>query len=232
MYGEGSGVNRGRQVLVGLVGMVLLGAAAGEHSYRRIIERRYHAAVEDRQQLELQFGEVLATHEQLADDLKNERQHSQELSEALASMRGQLEETGGRLTEQTQNVRELQMRLAAMQQQLDQLQGELAIALQERQDGATRQGSGPVQLERIVVSDAASSGLHGRVVSVHRNWNFVVIDLGWDAVRIGDTISIFRNDQLLAKARIDRVQEGICAATVLPEWETAEIRVNDLVRIL
>ena len=59
-----------------------------------------------------------------------------------------------------------------------------------------------------------------------------MIDLGWDAVRIGDTVSIVRNGQLLAKARIDRVQEGVSAATLLSDWETAEIHVNDLVRVL
>ena len=59
-----------------------------------------------------------------------------------------------------------------------------------------------------------------------------MISLGWDAVRIGDVVSIFRNDQLQAKAKIERVQEGVCAATVLPDWKTEAIQLNDLVRIL
>ena len=88
-----------------------------------------------------------------------------------------------------------------------------------------------MQLERIVVS-RTDAGLHGRVLSIDKNWNFVVVDLGWSAVGIGDTLSIYREEQLLAKARVERVQEGICAASLLPEWSTAEIRVNDQVRAL
>ena len=225
-------MSRERQVLLAVLGVVLIGAAAGEHIYRRTVERRYHEAVQGRQQLELRFGEILATHEQLNSDLTSERRRSKELSEALASVRGQLEEAVGRLSQESRTVRELQMRLAAMQQHMDQLQGELALTLQEGQGGAKSEKPGPVQLERVLVSDAGAPGLQGRVVSVHRDWRFVVINLGWDAVKIGDTVSIFRNDELLAKARVERVQEGICAATLLPEWETAEVRINDLVRVL
>ena len=92
--------------------------------------------------------------------------------------------------------------------------------------------SNPVQLERVVVSHADASELKGRIVSVHQDWNFVVIDLGWDAVKIGDTVSIFHNEQLLAKARIERVQEAVCAATILPEWNAASVQVNDVARVL
>lgn len=225
-------MTRGQQVLIGVCGVVLIGAVAWEHGGRRLMERQYREAVESRQHLELQYGEMLATHEQLKQDLDTERQRSNALSESLTSMREQLEKTFARLTEETQTVRELQMRLAAMQQQLDQLQGELVLSLQDRPTQATQGEAGPVQLERIVVSDAAASSLHGRILSIHSSWNFVVIDLGWDAVRIGDTVSIVRNDQLLAKARVERVQEGLCAATILPEWEHADIQVSDLVRLL
>ena len=210
-------------------GLVLAGAIGAEEAARRGAEHRYLGAVEARRKLELQFGEVLATHGQLKERLGREQQRSQALSDELLAMRGKLEEAVGRLSDETKTVRQLQLRLAGMQQQLDQLQGELAVSAGSPASGAA---SAPVQLERIVVSHAESPGTKGRVLSVHKNWNFIVIDLGWDAVHIGDTVSIFRNDQLLAKARVDRVQEGASAATLLPEWEQSDIRINDLVRIL
>jgi len=165
-------------------------------------------------------------------DLRNEQERSHGLSEALATTRGQLEETTGRLTEERQSVRALQARVAAMQQQMDQLQGELALTFQARAQEAAAKGAGPVQLERIVVSSEALPGLRGRIVSVHQEWDFVVIDLGWDAVKIGDTVSIFRDERLLAKARVDRVQEDVCAATVLPGWDMGTISVNDEAQVL
>jgi len=229
---EGASVTRGRRLLIGGIGVIVIGVVVAEEGARRATQRRYREAVASRRQLELQFGEVLATHGQLKERLANEQQRSQALSDELLAMRGRLEETVGQLSEETRMVRQLQMRIASMQQHMDQLQGELALSLRAPPSRTSGQGGGQVQLERIVVSDASSPSLSGRVLSVHRNWNFVVVDLGWNTVRIGDVISIFRDEQLLAKARIDRVQEGASAATVLSEWEAADIRINDRVRIL
>lgn len=219
------------QGLIGAFGIVLIGIAATEDVARRSSEHRYRGALESRRQLELQHAEIVATNEQLKNELTRERQRSQELSAALASMHTQLEESVGRLSEENRNSREMKLRMAALQQQLEQVQGELALNFQA---GASTKSAEPeaVQLERVIVSQAEAPQLQGRVVSVHHDWNFIVIDLGWDTVHIGDMVSIFRNNQLLAKARVERVQEGVCAATILPEWQATEIRVNDLVRIL
>ena len=221
-----------RRILIGVLVGAVAGAVVVQEVARRMLARRYYDVVRGREQVESQFREVLTTHRQLNDALHNEQQRSRELSDALAAMRTQMEEAVGRLAEETRTVRELQIRLAATQGQMSQLQGELAMTLQEPRGSARAKEPSSVQLERIVVGNASASGLQGRILSVHREWNFVVIDMGWDTVRIGDTVSIFRNEQLLAKARVEQVQEGLCAATVLLEWGSTELRVNDLVRIL
>ena len=226
----GSQVTRNRRLLIGVVGVVLFVAAVGELCSLLILQRRYHAAVTSRRQMEQQLEALMGTHERLKTELASERTRSQELLQELGGMRGRLEEIVGRFTEETQRVRKLQAQLTSVQQQMEQLQGELVLAL-EQQRHASTEASGPVQLERIVVS-RAPQGPDGRVVSVHRDWNFVVINLGWDAVRIGDTVSIVRDGQVQAKARVERVQEGVCAASMLPEWEAAEVQVNDLVQVL
>ncbi|MBI3021612.1 MAG: hypothetical protein HYY90_03440 [Candidatus Omnitrophica bacterium] len=222
-----------RRVVIAVVSAGLLAALIVEDVSRRSFERRYRTVVESRRQLTMQVAEIVATHDGLRRDLDQERRRSAELAEALRSTRVQLEETVGRLTEETRGAGELNMRLARLQQQMDQLQGELAIALQDREDAAgAPQESRPVQLERIIVSHATAPGLQGRVLSVHQDWDFVIISLGWGTVRIGDTVSIIRNDRLLAHARIERVQESACAATLLPAWKAADIRANDLVHVL
>ncbi len=216
--------------VIGAVGLAT--AVAGEDLARRGAEGRYRHAVAERQQVELQYGEVLATHQKLQDSLAKEQGRSQELTDALGTLRGRLEEAVGRLTEETRHVQELQQRLAAMQEQMNQLQGELSLSLQHGGGPATGAPAASVELERILVRDAASGMQTGRVLSVHEAWQFIVIDLGWGVVKIGDTVSIFRDNQLLAKARIERVQEAVCAATLLPEWQAARVQVNDLVRLL
>lgn len=218
-------MSKGQAVWIAVAGAAIV-VAVGEEVARRSLAHRYVEAVEGRRQLEVQFGELSASHEQLQRGLVEEQRRSQELSEALNLSRGQLEEASGRLNEESRAVKDLQVRLATIQRQMDQLQGELSQTL-SREAEAAPPADGPVKLERIIVSNESPAG---RVLSVNADWNFVVVDLGWSAVRIGDTVSILRNDQLLAKAKVERVQEGVCAATILPDWQIAEIRVNDSVQ--
>ena len=222
-----------RRVLLAVFGMVVTITAVGEHLSRRLIERRYHQVLETHQQLERQVGGVLTTHKQLTNDLTAQRQRTQALTNAVAEKNAELDNTIGRLAEESQTVRELQQQIKVQEQQMAQLQGELADALHLAQAApAAGTSSAAVELERIMVSNEASPALQGRVISVHPEWNFVVIDLGWDAVKIGDTVSIVRNDALLAKAKVERVQEGIAAAAIMPEWDAKTVQINDHVKLL
>lgn len=225
-------MKQGRSAVVAMIGIGIVGVCIGLWVGRQGVARRYEEALAIRRNLELQAGEAAAVQGRLHGELELERQRSLELSEALAATRGQLEEAVGRLTEESRSARELKARLAGVQRQMEQLQGELVVALEAREGSVPPASAGPVQLERVVVSGPGSPRLQGRVMSVHQDWNFIIVDLGWDAVRIGDTVSVFRDDRLLAKARVERVQEGICAAAILPEWKAAEIRVSDLARVL
>jgi peptidoglycan hydrolase CwlO-like protein len=216
-----------RRILVAVLGLMVTVTAMGEHLSRRMAERRYQQAVEVRQQLERNIGGILSSHRQLVSELETERKRTEELSKAVAEKNAELERAIGRLAQETQTIRELEQQLRVHEQRMAQLQGELSDALEGRQAPTAA-----VELEQIVVSSEAASTLQGRVISVHPEWDFVVIDLGWDAVKIGDTVTIVRNNELLAKAKVERVQEGVCAATVLPEWDAGNVQVNDDVQLL
>jgi len=211
--------------------LALVVTAVGEHFSRRAIERRVQSVAEGRRQLESQVRGVLGTHQQLTSDLAKERQRTQTLSAAVAERNTQLEKAVARIAEEEHAVRELHVRVATMQQRMDQLQGELAMAIQERKSTAKSADASAVELQRIVVSSAETPAPQGHVLAVHRDWNFVIVDLGWDAVKIGDTLSIFHDQELLAKAQVERVQEGVAAATILPQWQAADIHINDRVQL-
>jgi hypothetical protein len=214
------------------LGIIVTMAATGEHISRRMMERRYQKATEAREQLERHVSGILATHRQLTSELATERQRNDTLSEAIVAKSAELERAVGRLTDESRTIRELQQQLMTQEQQMAQLQGELASALQRAQAAAVIAPDAAVELERVLVSSDGAPPLQGRVISVHPEWDFVVIDLGWDAVKIGDTVSILRNEALLAKARVERVQEGVSAAAILPEWDAAGIEVNDRAQLL
>jgi seryl-tRNA synthetase len=214
------------------LGVVVTLTAVGEHLSRRMIERRFHSALEARQQFERQVSGILSTHQQLTNEVATQRQRNRELSDAIAAKGAELEQAVGRLSEESRTIRELEQRLRTQEQQMAQLQGELSSALQRAQVSADAAPEAAVELERVMVSGAGTPSFQGRVISVHPEWNFVVVDLGWDAVKIGDTISILRNEAVLAKAKVERVQEDVSAVAVMPEWNAADIQVNDRAQLL
>jgi len=222
-----------RRAIVIALGAGLFAVVVGEWMAWRRAESRYQHSLAAHRQLERQLGEVQTDRERLREALAGEQARIQQLSEAFSAKSQELQRVIDRLTEEETIVRELQEKLLVMQRQVEQLQGELALNLQERT--ASSPTGKTVQLEKVVVAQPTSTspaGSQGRVLSVHPQWRFVVTDLGWDVVKIGDVISIYRNEQLLGKARIERVQEEVSAATLLPEWTETEIQINDVVRIL
>ena len=226
-----------RRTALILVSGGLLVAWGGEWMARRHMERRYRAAIEAQQQLELQLGELQAERGRLSEALTTEQQHSAQLNAAIMEKDAVVKETLARLNQEERTVKDLHEKLAGVQRQFDLMQGELAATLQQQSavPGPSASG-GMVQLERVIVAQDshadAASDVQGRILSVHPEWRFVVISLGWDLVKIGDVVSIYRNDQLLGKARVERVQEQVSAATLLPEWSDAHVQANDVVRTL
>jgi len=198
------------------------------------LARRYEGVLVVQRRLEQEAQELRASRDQLSEELQTERQHTAQLTEALSAREAALQATVDRLAKEEQSVRELQERLTTMQRQFDLLQGELAMTLQERPAGSTATDDQMVQLEKVVVTHPTSSGvgLQGRILSVHPEWKFIVLDLGWDVVKIGDIVSIYRDNQLLAKARVERIQEEVSAATLLPDWVNVDVHINDVVRPL
>lgn len=225
---------QGIRIALIITGVGLAGGWGAEWAAHQTVKRRYEVALQTQRTLELELAEVRAEHERVAEVLAKEEQRSGQLASALLEKDQVLQQTMARLAHEDLITQELQDRLLAMQRQFDEVQGELAVALQSRTAETAGAGGGMVQLEKVVVSQPAmaDAASQGHVVSVHPEWKFVVIDLGWDAVRIGDVVSIYRDEALLGKARVERVQEQVSAVTLLPDWMQTEVRVNDIVRVL
>jgi exonuclease VII large subunit len=229
--------SRNQRILALAAGIVLVGFAVSEHLYRRLFERRYELVLQSQEQLESHLKQVLAANHQLLGHLVSELHRSQKLEDTVAQKNRELDQTFSRLSEAHQATLSLSGRLTTMEKQMERLQGELAVAIdtsgaagQPARSG--RNSAAAVELERIVVSRSDRDNVQGRVVSIHPDWHFIVVDLGWNQVKIGDTVSVFRNDKLLAKAKVERVQEDLAAATLLPEWQPNEVQINDLVKPL
>ena len=89
--------------------------------------------------------------------------------------------------------------------------------------------TGTFELERIVVKTTPI--LVGRVLMVNREYDFIVADLGrGDNVKLGDVLSVYRNEKFIARVQVERLEENICAAAVLPGWQNVEFNESDEVR--
>jgi len=101
--------------------------------------------------------------------------------------------------------------------------------LEEKLKGFARRPK-TVELEKIVVRPMA--GIVGKVLKVNKEHKFIVTDLGRESnLEIGDVLSIHRDNEFIGRTKVEKVEEGICAAAILPDWQDAEFKENDLVKL-
>lgn len=68
---------------------------------------------------------------------------------------------------------------------------------------------------------------NAKVTGVDSKWNFIVIDAGSDRAKENGIVLIRRNDKLVGKARIVRVEADRSFANLLPEWQQANSSVAE-----
>ena len=216
-----------------IVGFVALALLAAGFAFAKQIEHRKRLATEQKLSQTIQAKQIVEA------KLSAEEQRSQKLSEALELKTKEVGQVVKRLEAEAQAVELLQGRLAQTESQISQLQAELVLAARAREELAQRlpaqAGRGAAELEKIKVVVGPLGGLNeasGKIIQVNPDWQFVVVDLGWHAVNIGDVLGVYRGDQLIAKVKVERIQEQVAAASILPEYRTADITVNDRVAVL
>ena len=85
-----------------------------------------------------------------------------------------------------------------------------------------------VQLGKIMIQRA--SGRAAQVQHVDGVYGFVIINAGVrDGMRRGTLLNILREGRVVAKAVVEKVQDNVSAAVLLPEWTQDEIRAGDTV---
>lgn len=88
-----------------------------------------------------------------------------------------------------------------------------------------------IELNKIVVNPN-DSGLKGRIVTVEKDSDFVVINLGAkQGIKAGDVLSVYRGEEYLGDVKATRVQEQLSAADLIPPFSSNKVRKNDIVMI-
>jgi hypothetical protein len=117
------------------------------------------------------------------------------------------------------------------------LEAQLVTALKEKQDltGQIEELAAKmpqnIELEKIVIK--TSSGLKGKILSYDKDNNFVVTDLGSQSnLKLGDILSVYRDDVFIGRVQIEKFEGTSSAAVVLSPWKNVEFKENDVVKKL
>ena len=82
-------------------------------------------------------------------------------------------------------------------------------------------------LERV---GETTAGLKGRIVTINKEHNFVVIDLGkQDGIDIGNRFNVYRGEMFLGSVEIIQARDRIAAADIKDIKEGMDIEINDTV---
>lgn len=111
---------------------------------------------------------------------------------------------------------------------------QLVIAMQEKRILAARMREVMVtpkniELEKIVVKTVPE--LAGKVLVINKERAFIVVDLGRvDKLMLGDILSVYRGSEFIGRVQVEKVEEKVSAAAILPDWKDTEFKENDEVR--
>lgn len=154
-------------------------------------------------------------------ELRAEKGETKVLRVELDQKERQLKSAAIRLEKEIAARRQAETQLVMLRQEKNNL---------ERKMKKFRRESEFVELGEIVVE--TTSGSAGEILEVNKQHNFVVASLGRrDDIKIGDILFIYRQDNLVGKARAEKIKEEVCAAAILPDWQNAQFKEKDMVKV-
>ena len=134
------------------------------------------------------------------------------------------------------SIKQLEEDKAKALTQIEQMKGDLTPYNQrtpEQQIGSEviapgKSDNGKVNLDRIIVDP--NSGTRGRVLSVDKEAEFIVCNLGLkQGIKTGDILSVYRGEEYLGDLKVSRVQDELAAADIIPPFSSRQVRKNDVV---
>ncbi len=171
--------------------------------------------------------------EQTRSELARTRNDLEAANERVARLDREVQEQRAELAQQSDQINRLERERSSLQARLDDLEIELSqerdrareleINLAEAED-EIRQLSEELYPEIVETPE----GLTGRILVVNPEWNFVILDIGREH-GLGREIEmlVHRDDELIGKVRISKVEHEMAIAEILGDWQQQPIREGD-----
>lgn len=201
---------------------------------QKLAENRYLELDQTYADLKRTADELTATKDELA-QTKGELDQARQ---TIVTLNDTITQRNAEIARQGEQIGQLEQDKAGLQVQIDGLNGEIARAQDEAQDLKDK----IVTLEQTVTDleaqlgqgnlKALPKGLHGQIVVVNRDWNFVVLDIGSrDGLVPNAEMLVHRGDQLLGKVLISGVTRELAIADINSDWLQGPVKEGDFVAV-
>jgi len=160
----------------------------------------------------------------------------------LVQTKGALEKSLVKLTQDKNKIqKQLGQTEGLIQSKIDEI-WEIKDSLDQSIQNAklNRFDSNEIELSPIIVSSNKAEydgfglgkyqpGLNANVVSINEDNNFVIVDVGANTgLRLGDVLSVYRDEKYIARIEVIQVRQDISAADIKDQW--SRIKVGDAVK--
>ncbi|NJK90943.1 MAG: hypothetical protein HC904_03365 [Blastochloris sp.] len=144
-------------------------------------------------------------------------------NEAVSQLKVVMDDLGGR------NAKEVVAQLSQSQEKIQVIEREKKIV----EDALAQKAALVAKFEeqdRMREQGYAPDDLSGRVVTINKDWNFVVLDVGKDNKLVeGVELVVYRGDSLIGKIKTVSVDATNAIADILPDATKSEIQIGDRV---
>lgn len=191
--------------------------AGTEKKIRENTQTQLGAVTLAKETLESQLLGLCRLRDTLQQQLGAQRETAAKLTETIGQKDSEIKTIAQKLDKAVEERRETETQLVALMQEKRILEARIA---------KTETGAAPVELEKVIVK--AQSALKGKVLTVNKEQKFVVVSIGkQNKLNLGDILSIYRGEEFIGRVQIEKMEEKIAAAAILPEWENADFQKDD-----
>lgn len=174
-----------------------------------------------------QLSEAKSKAETLNLALNESTEKLRALEKELVESKEKMAMAEAKLAEVTRTLGERSEEARAATEKLEALQAERKI-LDEQLAASQREVNRLNDLIRRKPDKKLPPGISGRVVSVNRNWGFVVLNIGdKDGLIEGGELIVYRGKEYIGKLRVTSTEAKTAVADIIPDATKAEINIGD-----
>lgn len=188
-------------------------------------------------EVELKAEELKKEAEKLSQDLENEKKERQLVLTKVEEREKKVKELSIALEENKTEIEELMEAIASFKSQNEELTSQLSqiklakLTLEDKILTGGSMAGAVVELEKIIVKKS-DENIKGKVLVVNKEFNFVILDLGWGSgVEAGTILDVKRGTELLGKVEVENVYDDMSSAVILSQWQKGTIQENDIVEL-